>query len=135
MALASNRAASQIVVVANQCAPSPLSKALPPELKSLWSVALHGGILAHPEVIMSKGIKGAATAYLAATGIQRTIFLSVEFVEHHPAFAKIVQDVCRAAGSKWKINPDFSNFDMGKKSTQRIAIVLVKQKRKDNCHI
>ena len=135
MPLAVSRATAQVFVTTNVGLTEKKDggSTIPAGLRGIWTAVLRGGIVAQPEVLGSNGTRGTAIVYMPAVRTRRRLFISARFATCHAAFADIVRDACKVAGSQWKFDPDFGKFAAGSKAgLSRIAIVTESEKRKDS---
>ena len=81
-----------------------------PGQRTLWAVALTGGIVAVPRFLETSGAHGACLRYRPAVSIKRLVWVSGDFYAHHPELGDVVDRAVASRGSKWVRIPSAAMF-------------------------
>ena len=81
-----------------------------PGERTLWTLAVQGGIVGDVQWARSGGESGVAFSFKGGNKTARRIYICDEFWRHHRTLADIVWEAIHAVGSKWKPVDDWDEF-------------------------
>lgn len=101
--------------------------------KALWAAVLVGATIASTQRLTTAGLTGTFVAYKSAVRIRRWIWMSAEFMAHHPAISQIVVDAAATHRSLWRLlatRVDFVDKSSSSASLQYVMGIVTAREKK-----